>query len=136
MSASFLVDKSAWARATVPLIADVLRRLSGGGLLATCSITDLEVLFSARGAAEHAALRTELDGLERVDIDQAAFDRAIEVQGDLARSGRHRLPIPDLVIAAVAELNGLTVLHYDRDFETIADVTGQPQQWVVERGSV
>jgi predicted nucleic acid-binding protein len=46
------------------------------------------------------------------------------------------LPIPDLVIAAAAELAGQTVLHYDSDFELIADVTGQPHQWVLPRGSI
>lgn len=60
----------------------------------------------------------------------------MDVQGELARSGRHRVPIPDLLVAAAAENGGLTVLHYDSDFDTIAGVTGQPTEWVVPRGSV
>lgn len=72
----------------------------------------------------------------RVPVDDAVFDRAIEVQGWLARRGQHRLPIPDLVIAAAAEASGLDVLHYDGDFDRIAAVTGQPMEWVVPRGSV
>jgi predicted nucleic acid-binding protein len=44
--------------------------------------------------------------------------------------------LPDLVIAATAELNGATVLHYDADYDRIADVTGQPTEWVAERGSL
>jgi predicted nucleic acid-binding protein len=54
----------------------------------------------------------------------------------LARSGQHRVPIPDLIIAAAAEAAGLTLLHYDHDFDRIADVTQQPAEWVVQRGSV
>jgi hypothetical protein len=58
------------------------------------------------------------------------------VEHVLPALGEHRLPIPDLVIAAAAESAGLTVLHYDGDFERIAEVTGQDQDWVVPRGSV
>lgn len=64
------------------------------------------------------------------------FDRAIEIQGELAKTGRHRLPLPDLLIAAAAESADLVILHYDGDFETIAEVTGQLVEWIVERGSV
>jgi len=52
------------------------------------------------------------------------------------RRGRHRLPIPDLIVAAAAESAGLIVLHYDGDFERIAEVTGQPTEWVVPRGAL
>lgn len=63
--------------------------------------------------------------------------RALEVQAMLAERSQHRgASIPDLLIAACAEQTGLTVLHYDRDFERIAKLTGQPVQWVVPRGSV
>lgn len=63
-------------------------------------------------------------------LTPAAEDRAVEVQALLADQGRHRAPsVPDLLIAAVAELNGLVVLHVDKDYEVIAGVTGQ----VVER---
>ncbi len=52
--------------------------------------------------------------------------RAVEVQGALARRGRHRAPaVPDLLVAATAELAGLTVLHFDKDFDLISEVTGQ-----------
>jgi len=58
------------------------------------------------------------------------------VQAALARKGGHRsLSIPDLLIAAAAEAAGLTVLHYDSDFDLVAEVTGQPTEWVVPKGS-
>jgi len=33
-----------------------------------------------------------------------------------------------LLIAAAAELAGLTVLHLDKDFDLIASITGQPAE--------
>ena len=57
----------------------------------------------------------------------------MDVQGELAKSGRHRVPIPDLLVAAAAEIADLTVLHYDSDYDTISEVTGQPVEWVVPR---
>ena len=70
----------------------------------------------------------------RDDPDLVALGQ--QVLGELAKTGRHRVPIPDLVIAAAAESADLTVLHYDRDFELIAEVTGQATDWVVPRGSL
>jgi predicted nucleic acid-binding protein len=50
---------------------------------------------------------------------------------------RHRsVPLPDLIIAACAEAAGLTVLHYDADYERVAKLTGQRVRWVVPRGTV
>ena len=114
-----------------------LAPLIEGGDAATCAIVDLEVLYSTRSPAEHGSTRArrELAYLQ-VELTQAVFDRAIEVQGLLAVQGRHRLPIPDLIIAAAAEAAEMTVLHYDADFDTIAAVTGQVTDWVVPRGSL
>ena len=114
-----------------------LAPLIEGGDAATCAIVDLEVLYSTRSRAEHGSTRArrELAYLQ-VELTQAVFDRAIEVQGLLAGQGRHRLPIPDLIIAAAAEAAAMTVLHYDTDFDTIAAVTGQATEWVVPRGSL
>lgn len=63
-------------------------------------------------------------------VDDRAYDRAWYVQGMLTKRGRHRSAgAVDLVAAATAELQGLTLLHRDRDFECIASVTGQALQW-------
>lgn len=72
-----------------------------------------------------------------VDVGQATLDRAVEIQAALARGGHHRgVPVADLAIAAAAEQAGLTVLHYDADFDRIARITRQPVEWVVPRGSI
>lgn len=113
-----------------------LRPLVDAGLVATCWMVDLEVLYSARNAAEHDKVSADRRGLEWLAMPDEIGDRAIEVQNELARRGLHRgVPLPDLVIAATAERHGATVLHYDADFDVIAEVTGQPVRWVVPRGT-
>ncbi|HEV7672694.1 MAG TPA: PIN domain nuclease [Thermoanaerobaculia bacterium] len=114
-----------------------LAPLIEAGEIATCAMVDLEVLFSSRNHEEHESTRLRRrSAFENVPLTEAIFERAIEVQGELARTGKHRVPIPDLIIAAAAESAGLTVLHYDADFDQIAQVTGQVVEWVVPRGSV
>jgi predicted nucleic acid-binding protein len=95
------------------------------------------VLYSAESPRAYDAFAAGLRRLPRVHVTEAAMDRALEVQGRLAKRSQHRgVSLPDLVIAACAESAGLTVMHYDADYERIAEVTGQPVQWVVPRGSV
>ena len=136
VTALYLADKSALARMTVAAVRSRLQPLLLDGLIATCGIIDLELGYSARDAHTHASLRRERQALPRIPLDETVFDRALAVQGMLAVRGQHRLPIPDLVLAAAAEQAQLSVLHYDADFERISDVTGQPHVWVVPRGSV
>jgi predicted nucleic acid-binding protein len=135
--ASFLVDKSASARLGHPAVAARLAPLMKRGLVATCSVIDLEVLFSASSAADHRAIRDERAAYELLPTEQPALDRAVDVQAALAERGEHRgASLPDLIVAAVAERAGVTVMHYDSDYDLIASVTGQPVDWVVSRGSL
>lgn len=122
------------ARVNIPAVGDRVEELNID--LAVCAIVHLEVLFSARNLTEYNAIAIELRQFRDVPITPRVMERALEVQRSLAARARHRLSIPDLVIAAAAESAGLTVLHYDADFERIAEVTGQPQEWVVPRGTV
>ena len=133
----FLVDMSALARMPLEQVRRRLEPIIEAGEAATCSIVDLEVLYSTRGFEEHQSTRWRRElAYTRVPLTEDVFQRAIDVQGELARSGRHRLPIPDLLIAAAAELARLIVLHYDADYDTIGEVTRQPMEWVVPRGSL
>ena len=137
MTPRYLVDKSALERMPLEPVRQRLGPIIEDGAAATCSIIDLEVLFSARSHREHREIRERRRlAYHHVPLTQDVFDRAIEVQSKLAQLGQHRLPIPDLIIAAAAETGDLIVLHYDADFDRIAAVTGQPVEWVVERGSV
>lgn len=135
---TFLADKSALTRSeTRPEVREVLEPLLVAGEIATCGIVDLELLYSARDRATYWALVEALRGMPRAPLEEAAVGRALEVQAMLAERSQHRaVSLPDLLIAACAEQAGLTVLHYDADFERIAELTGQPVQWIVPRGSV
>jgi predicted nucleic acid-binding protein len=125
----WLIDKSAlvWL-ASSPDAADWAARIERG-LVRIATVTRLEVGYSARSGAD---LRTgmrqpPLSAMPVEYLTPAIEDRAVEVLVLLADRGQHRAPsIPDLIIAAIAELAGLTVLHVDKDFEIIASITGQP----------
>ena len=133
----YLIDKSALARMQHPAVEERLAPIIESGDAATCSIVDLEVLYSTRNPEEHSRVRARRAlAYRKVDLTEAVFNRAIDVQGLLARRGRHRLPIPDLIIAAATEAARMTILHYDADFDAIAAVTGQDAEWVVPRGSL
>jgi len=137
MTPRYLADKSALARLPRPQVDRRLTPLLLAGDVARCSIIDLELLYSARSHADFVQLLADRRALPAVEVEQVDFDRAIAVMELLARLGKHRgVSIPDLLIAAVAERAGLSVLHYDRDFDVIASVTRQDMQWVVPRGSV
>jgi predicted nucleic acid-binding protein len=105
--------------------------------VATCVIVDLELLFSARSSRDYLEILSDRRSLPRAEVDEAQLERAVEVQTALGRQAQHRgVSIPDLLIAAAAEAAGLTVLHYDPDFDLVAEVTGQACEWVVPKGSV
>jgi predicted nucleic acid-binding protein len=126
---TWLVDKSALVRLADSPHAEGWATRIERGLVRICTVTRLEVGFSARSLEDLRAgyRRPPLARMPVEYLTPAIEDRAVEVQLALAGRGRHRAAsIPDLLIAATAELAQLTVLHHDKDFELIADVTGQP----------
>jgi predicted nucleic acid-binding protein len=132
-----LVVKSAHmlaARSTE--VATQLRTWITEGRIATCEMIALEVLYSARSLAEYDKRRAQVESFRWLPTTNTALRRAIDVQHELAQRGQHRRPLPDLIIAATAEDHGATVVHYDKDFELIAEVTKQPTQWVVPAGTL
>ena len=130
---TWLIDKSALASLSAsPDAVEWAARIERG-LVRITTVTRLEVGYSARSAADlRAGLRRPPLAVMPVEyLTPAIEDRAVEVLALLADRGQHRAPsIPDLIIAATAELAGLTVLHRDKDFELIADITGQPVEWL------
>jgi hypothetical protein len=106
------------------------------GLVARCTFTDLEAGVTATSPKDHRRISTWRSGWPLVNVDQTMLDRAWEVQALLAKHSQHRgVKSMDLLIAAAAELAGLVVLHYDRDYDRIAKVTGQPTEWIVAAGT-
>lgn len=135
-----LADTSAWivSRRSDPLRRD-FDELVVDGELAICDQVALELLCSARDAAEFRARRDQLAALPHVPIGTDEWARAIDVYEQLAAQGplhHRRVKQPDLLIAAAAESAGITVLHYDQDYDVIAAVTAQPTRWITPRGSV
>ena len=130
---AWLIDKSALVRlATSPDAADWADRIQRG-LVRITTVTRLEVGYSARSAGDlRAGLRQPPVSAMPVEyLTPAIEDRAVEVLALLADRGQHRAAsIPDLLIAATAELGALTILHCDKDFDLIAAITGQPTQWL------
>ncbi|BBX11766.1 MAG: PIN domain nuclease [Mycolicibacter algericus] len=136
LAAHFLGDTSAVARVTKPAVAQRLIPLIEAGLVARCTVTDLEAGISARNGRDWKHTRHVRSPWPQATIDQDVMDRAFEVQGALAVDGLHRtVKLGDLLIAAAAERAGLVVLHYDRDFDRIATITGQPTEWVAPPGT-
>jgi hypothetical protein len=130
--AQFLIDTSALARLMRPGAESFgWDQAVAAGLVAVCPITELEFFYSARSAADRANGIQDMRAMFCwVPVHDRAYSRAWEVQGDLTAKGQHRSAGPvDLVVAATAELHGLTLLHHDRDFGVIAAVTGQPIRW-------
>jgi predicted nucleic acid-binding protein len=136
--AIYLADKSALTRSdTRPQVREVIEPLLLAGRIATCGIVDLELLYSAPSRETYRELAEVLRSMPRIPVTDTTFNRALEVQALLAARSQHRsVSLPDLLVAACAETAGLIVLHYDADYERISNLTGQPVQWVVPRGSV
>jgi predicted nucleic acid-binding protein len=127
----WLIDKSALVRLAMSVDAEMWSNRVERGLVRISNLTRLEVGYSARTgeAARREFREPPLVALPVEYLTPAIEDRAFEVQLSLADRGMHRGPsIPDLIIAATAELAGLIVLHLDKDFDVIAGVTAQPME--------
>ncbi len=136
--ARYLADTSALARLRHPPVTAALAPLIEAGLVATCGVIEFELGWATRTGAEFDQLHADRDhGYEWLAIRDEDWGRALDVQGALWRAGKVRaVGFPDLLIAAVAERERVTILHYDADYELIAGVTRQPVQWVVPRGMI
>jgi predicted nucleic acid-binding protein len=137
--ARFLVDTSALVR----LLRDRAVRARWqpqitAGVMGVCPITELELLYSARSKVEREEWLELLNtAFTWIAMPDRIFGRATEVQAAMTARGTHRSAGPvDLLLAATAELSGLTLVHYDHDFDAIVNVTDQPTAWVAAPGSV
>ena len=134
----YLADKSALARLHLPAVREELEPLMTRALVGICGVTELEMLYSARNIQERARMKEQLEAsLDRIDAPEDIWEQASEIQEALTEQAQHRsVSIPDLLVAATARAHGLEILHYDRDFDTIARFTEQPTRWIVRAGTV
>lgn len=138
-AARFLVDTSALVRLLRnPDVLHQWHSLLTAGVVATCPITELELLYTVQSKSDRErqeALLRSIFGW--VVMPERVFEHAAGVQEALTARGSHRSAGPvDLLTAATAELSGLTLLHYDADFVTVAEVTGQPVRWIADPGTI
>jgi predicted nucleic acid-binding protein len=136
MALTHLLDTSVLTRLREPSVREAIEPRVQRGELARAGIGDLEIGFSARNATEWDRLADAVEVFELVESTAEHVRRARQVQRLLASRHQRGRKIPDLLVAAAAEARGLTVLHYDADFDLIAAVTGQSCQWVVPAGSI
>lgn len=136
MALTHLVDTSVLTRMADVMVRDVVEPLAHLGGIARAGVTDLEIGFSARNEREWDRLLGALMPFQLIETSADDLRRARQVHRALAASGKRGRKVPDLLVAAAAERRGLRLLHYDRDFDLIAQVTGQHCEWVVAPGSV
>lgn len=137
MKATYLADTSVWHRARY--VPERWAELVRESRIATCCVVELEWLYSARSGAGYRKEKENRAALEVAPITNGIAEAARAIQASLAVhvEGGHRSATPgDILIAAIAQAAGLTILHYDQDFDRIAAVTGQPTEWIAERGSL
>jgi predicted nucleic acid-binding protein len=109
-----LADKSALERAT-PETLEL-------GEICLCAVVRLETLYSARSAREYERIEQDLAAFRDLRMDAETIATAVSAQRELAQRGRHRVPVPDLLIAACAQQHHAAVLHLDRHYDTLAEV--------------
>jgi predicted nucleic acid-binding protein len=132
----YLADKSAFEQQRhSEAAAGLLRALAADGALYMTEIVALELLYSARNVDGYAARWDDLATLPWLRLTEAVAARALAIQRHLADLGQHRRPIPDLLVAATALEHDATVLHYDHDFDLIAEVTGLSARWIIPSGT-
>jgi predicted nucleic acid-binding protein len=136
MALTHLVDISVMSRLGAEPVRAIIEPLTDAGRIGRAGITDLEVGYGSRNAREWDQDMADLSVFQLVETTADHMRRARQVQRLLASRSQRGRKIPDLLIAAAAEQAGLTLLHYDADFDLIAKVTGQACEWVVAAGSI
>ena len=136
MALTHLVDTRVLTRLREAEIRNTIAPRAERGELARAGISDLEIGYSARSTAEWDGLADAIQVFELIETTADHVRRARQVQRLLAAKHQRGRKVPDLLVAAAAEMRDLVVLHYDADFDRIAAVTGQACDWVVPAGSV
>jgi predicted nucleic acid-binding protein len=137
-----LLDNSAWARliqAVVPKErAETIAQWMDRDEIAVCLPFLLEAGYSARSAVDRTALMARLGQLPRIAIDSEVERMALRAQRELAEVGHHRLAPMDVIIAACAHRAEAGVLHYDGDYDILAEHTSLrfDSEWLVPSGTL
>lgn len=136
MALTHLADTSVLTRLARPPVREAVSRLLADRSISCCRLSHLELGHSARTPNEWDRIAGAVAVFPLIEVEAVDLRRAGAVQRLLSAVGHRGRKVPDLIIAALAERTGLVVLHYDRDFELISQVTGQRQQWVLPGGEI
>jgi len=133
-----MVDTSAWMRAGHPRVVKRWNRALRAGLLRIAPVTSLEILFTARDGTHFDTLAERLSALRPAQLTTSTAHGAQDVMRTLAHHshGAHRIPIVDYLVAATAQEAGAAVLHYDHDYDTLAEVMEFESVWLAPPGSM
>ena len=133
---AYLADTSVFARLSKATVAAAFAPRAAAGRVGVCAPVAFELGYSARNHDDYLTLTDRLLAFPAVAVTDADHQRSLELQEALSGRGQHRaLSLVDALVAAAAEARGLTILHYDADFELVAEITGQPHEWIVDRGT-
>lgn len=134
----YLADTSVFVlQAQHPQVRQRFADLLTQGRLAACQMTTLEYLNNAPNPEGYETLWGAMHAMRWIDVTTQAMDRALDTHRQLAAASQHRhFRLPDLIIAATAELAGTVVLHYDADYDRIAKITNQPVEWIADKGTL
>ncbi len=133
---ALVVDTSAWARQHHSTVAPHFRDTAEADLLVSCPVVALELLTTARDTAEHERLAELLGSLRQAPITKGVCTAALSASSKLAGANHPRVPVADYLIAAAAAERGFGVLHYDRHYDTLADVLGFTSVWIAPPGTI
>jgi predicted nucleic acid-binding protein len=132
----YLADTSVFARLSKPVVAAAFAPRAAEGSVGLCAPVAFELGYSARNHDDYTALTDRLLAFPVITVTDADQRRSLELQAALSAKGQHRaLTLVDALVASAAEARDLTILHYDADFELVAQITGQPHEWIVDRGT-
>ncbi len=137
--ATFIADASAWNRAAHPRVAGRWTTALRNRQIATCPIVNLELLYSARDREEFDDIAASLAQLRDVPLTRSVTNAAQRAYQELAAvrpRNQRSVRLPDLLIAACAQDSGIGVLHYDDDFDRLAEVLAFESRWIARRGSL
>jgi predicted nucleic acid-binding protein len=133
-----LIDTSAWSRAHHPAVRERWIEALEAGRLRVSPIARLEILLSARSGKDFDTLAERLTTLRTAPLTPAVARAAEDAMRTLAHrsAGAQRIPIADYLLAAAAQELGAAVIHYDHDYDTLAEVMTFESIWLAPRGSL
>lgn len=133
-----VVDTSAFVRGRTPAVRDAWLEALAGDRLRLSPIVRMEILYTARGGAEYDLLAEELDAIRPAPLTSGSLRAAQSAMRGLAHrhAGAQRVPIVDYLVAAAAEHLGAAVLHYERDYDRLAEVLSFESAWLAPPGTL